>query len=114
MYSPPANSERVTAEALKRRDIRIQQKKDSLVILFDKDGVVKSYGHYKGTMELNPSKSTLVPMANRIRKGTSEPDLTKARTPTFLKFRLGGIGYFLEALPIAFDDIDIPSRSPFR
>jgi outer membrane protein assembly factor BamE (lipoprotein component of BamABCDE complex) len=33
---------------------RIQQKKDSLVILFDKDGVVKNYGHYKGTTELTP------------------------------------------------------------
>lgn len=33
---------------------RIQQKKDSLVILFDKDGVVKSYGHYEGTRELKP------------------------------------------------------------
>ncbi len=33
---------------------RIQQKKDSLVILFDKDGVVKSYGHHEGTTELTP------------------------------------------------------------
>ena len=33
---------------------RIQQKKDSLVILFDKDGVVKSYGYYEGTIELKP------------------------------------------------------------
>lgn len=33
---------------------RIQQKKDSLVILFDKDGVVKSYGHHRGTTELTP------------------------------------------------------------
>ena len=33
---------------------RIQQKKDSLVILFDKDGVVKSYGYYRGTTELTP------------------------------------------------------------
>lgn len=33
---------------------RIQQKKDSLVILFDKDGVVKDYGHYQGTTELRP------------------------------------------------------------
>ena len=32
--------------------IRIQQKKDSLVILFDKDGVVKNYGFNKGTTEL--------------------------------------------------------------
>src|SRR4030042_3781476 len=31
---------------------RIQQKKDSLVILFDKDGVVKNYGYQKGTPEL--------------------------------------------------------------
>ncbi|MDI7261118.1 MAG: hypothetical protein QME90_14515 [Thermodesulfobacteriota bacterium] len=31
---------------------RIQQKKDSLVILFDKDGVVKNYGFQKGTPEL--------------------------------------------------------------
>ncbi len=33
---------------------RIQQKRDSLVILFDKDGVVKSYGYHRGTMELTP------------------------------------------------------------
>jgi outer membrane protein assembly factor BamE (lipoprotein component of BamABCDE complex) len=33
---------------------RIQQKKDSLVILFGKDGVVKSYGYYEGTTELLP------------------------------------------------------------
>ncbi|MCK5554147.1 MAG: hypothetical protein KAJ09_13435, partial [Deltaproteobacteria bacterium] len=33
---------------------RIQQKKDSLVILFDKDGVVKSYGYNRGTTELKP------------------------------------------------------------
>jgi outer membrane protein assembly factor BamE (lipoprotein component of BamABCDE complex) len=33
---------------------RIQQKKDSLVILFDKDGFVKSYGHHRGTIELKP------------------------------------------------------------
>ncbi len=33
---------------------RIQQKKDSLVILFGKDGVVKSYGYYEGTTELQP------------------------------------------------------------
>lgn len=31
---------------------RIQEKKDSLVILFDKDGVVKSYGYYRGTTGL--------------------------------------------------------------
>jgi len=31
---------------------KIQQKKDSLVILFDKDGVVKNYGFQKGTGEL--------------------------------------------------------------
>jgi outer membrane protein assembly factor BamE (lipoprotein component of BamABCDE complex) len=31
---------------------RIQQKKDSLVILFDKDGIVKNYGFNKGTNEL--------------------------------------------------------------
>ena len=31
---------------------RIQQKKDGLVILFDKDGVVKNYGFQKGTPEL--------------------------------------------------------------
>ena len=31
---------------------RIQQKKDHLVILFDKDGVVKSYGFSRGTEEL--------------------------------------------------------------
>jgi outer membrane protein assembly factor BamE (lipoprotein component of BamABCDE complex) len=31
---------------------RIQQKNDSLVILFDKDGVVKNYGFNKGTTEL--------------------------------------------------------------
>jgi outer membrane protein assembly factor BamE (lipoprotein component of BamABCDE complex) len=31
---------------------RIQQKKDALVILFDKDGVVKNYGFQKGTSEL--------------------------------------------------------------
>ncbi len=33
---------------------RIQEKRDSLVILFDKDGVVKNYGYYKGTVELKP------------------------------------------------------------
>jgi outer membrane protein assembly factor BamE (lipoprotein component of BamABCDE complex) len=31
---------------------RIQQKKDALVILFDKNGVVKNYGYQKGTSEL--------------------------------------------------------------
>ena len=33
---------------------RIQQKKDMLVILFDKDGTVKNYGFYRGTTELKP------------------------------------------------------------
>ena len=33
---------------------RIQEKRDSLVILFDKDGVVKNYGYYEGTGELEP------------------------------------------------------------
>jgi len=31
---------------------RTQQKMDSLVILFDKDGVVKNYGFNRGTTEL--------------------------------------------------------------
>jgi outer membrane protein assembly factor BamE (lipoprotein component of BamABCDE complex) len=31
---------------------RTQQKADSLVILFDKDGIVKSYGFRRGTSEL--------------------------------------------------------------
>ena len=31
---------------------RVQQKKDALVILFDKEGVVKNYGYQKGTPEL--------------------------------------------------------------
>jgi outer membrane protein assembly factor BamE (lipoprotein component of BamABCDE complex) len=31
---------------------RVQQKKDVLVILFDKDGVVKNYGYQRGTQEL--------------------------------------------------------------
>jgi outer membrane protein assembly factor BamE (lipoprotein component of BamABCDE complex) len=31
---------------------RIQDKRDHLVILFDKDGVVKSYAYQKGTQEL--------------------------------------------------------------
>jgi len=31
---------------------RIQENKDHLVILFDKDGVVKNYGYQKGTSEL--------------------------------------------------------------
>lgn len=33
---------------------RVQQKRDSLVILFGKGGVVKDYGHHKGTGELSP------------------------------------------------------------
>jgi len=33
---------------------RVQEKRDSLVILFDKDGVVKNYGYYKATGELTP------------------------------------------------------------
>jgi outer membrane protein assembly factor BamE (lipoprotein component of BamABCDE complex) len=33
---------------------RVQEKRDSLVILFDKDGAVKNYGWYKGTGELTP------------------------------------------------------------
>jgi outer membrane protein assembly factor BamE (lipoprotein component of BamABCDE complex) len=33
---------------------RIQQKKDVLVILFDKEGTVKNYGFYRGTTELKP------------------------------------------------------------
>ncbi|MCK5554595.1 MAG: hypothetical protein KAJ09_15700 [Deltaproteobacteria bacterium] len=33
---------------------RIQEKRDSLVILFGKHGVVKDYGHYRGTTELKP------------------------------------------------------------
>ncbi len=33
---------------------RMQEKRDSLVILFGKDGVVKDYGHYEGTGELKP------------------------------------------------------------
>jgi len=32
---------------------RVQQKKDGLVILFDKDGVVKNYGFQRGTQELS-------------------------------------------------------------
>jgi outer membrane protein assembly factor BamE (lipoprotein component of BamABCDE complex) len=31
---------------------RIQEKKDHLVILFDKDGMVKNYGYQRGTSEL--------------------------------------------------------------
>ena len=31
---------------------RIQENKDQLVILFDKDGVVKNYGYQKGTQDL--------------------------------------------------------------
>ncbi len=33
---------------------RVQQKDDSLVILFDKDGVVRSFGYHRGTGELTP------------------------------------------------------------
>ncbi len=33
---------------------KVQQKKDALVILFDKEGVVKNYGYQKGTQELTP------------------------------------------------------------
>lgn len=33
---------------------RIQQKADRLVILFDKDGFVRSYGFHQGTSELTP------------------------------------------------------------
>jgi outer membrane protein assembly factor BamE (lipoprotein component of BamABCDE complex) len=33
---------------------RVQEKRDSLVILFNKDGVVKNYGYYAGTRELEP------------------------------------------------------------
>ena len=33
---------------------RLQQKKDRLVILFDKDGIVKNYGFYRETGELTP------------------------------------------------------------
>jgi len=33
---------------------RVQQKRDSLIILFGKDGVIKDYGYYRGTMELSP------------------------------------------------------------
>ena len=33
---------------------RIQEKKDSLVILFDKEGVVKNYGYQRGVLELTP------------------------------------------------------------
>jgi outer membrane protein assembly factor BamE (lipoprotein component of BamABCDE complex) len=32
---------------------RVQQKKDGLVILFDKDGVVKNFGFQRGTRELS-------------------------------------------------------------
>lgn len=31
---------------------KVQEKRDHLVILFDKDGVVKSYGYQRGTSEL--------------------------------------------------------------
>jgi outer membrane protein assembly factor BamE (lipoprotein component of BamABCDE complex) len=33
---------------------RIQEKKDQLVILFDKEGVVKNYGYQRGVQELKP------------------------------------------------------------
>ncbi len=33
---------------------KIQQKKDVLVILFDQEGVVKSFGYQRGTSELAP------------------------------------------------------------
>ncbi|MCX8117040.1 MAG: outer membrane protein assembly factor BamE [Desulfobacterota bacterium] len=33
---------------------KVQQKSDSLVILFDKEGTVKNYGFRKGTSELSP------------------------------------------------------------
>jgi len=33
---------------------KIQQKKDILVILFDQEGVVKSFGYQRGTSELTP------------------------------------------------------------
>jgi outer membrane protein assembly factor BamE (lipoprotein component of BamABCDE complex) len=33
---------------------RVQQKDDSLVILFDKDGVVKNFGYHRGTSEMTP------------------------------------------------------------
>jgi hypothetical protein len=33
---------------------RIQEKTDSLVILFGKDGVVKNYGSQRGISELTP------------------------------------------------------------
>jgi outer membrane protein assembly factor BamE (lipoprotein component of BamABCDE complex) len=33
---------------------RIQEKKDQLVILFDKEGVVKNYGYQRGILELKP------------------------------------------------------------
>ena len=33
---------------------RIQEKKDHLVILFDKDGVVKNYAYQRGIKELSP------------------------------------------------------------
>jgi len=32
---------------------KVQQKKDSLVVLFDNDGVVKDYGFQRGTQELS-------------------------------------------------------------
>ncbi len=33
---------------------RVQQKDDSLVILFDRDGVVRSFGFRRGTAEMTP------------------------------------------------------------
>ena len=33
---------------------RVQQKDDSLVILFDKDGVVRNFGYHRGTSEMTP------------------------------------------------------------
>jgi outer membrane protein assembly factor BamE (lipoprotein component of BamABCDE complex) len=33
---------------------RVQEKRDHLVILFDKDGVVKNYGYQRGIKELTP------------------------------------------------------------
>ena len=33
---------------------RVQEKRDSLIILFGKNGVVKDYGYYRGTLELFP------------------------------------------------------------
>ena len=33
---------------------RVQQNDDSLVVLFDKDGVVKNFGYHQGTLEMTP------------------------------------------------------------